>query len=112
LGHANYRAVYDLARSGNSSGMPINLSPVPPKCDDCILGKQTRTNVPKTRQGPKSERRLGIVHVDLMEHPDTVSAAGNKYIMDIIDDHSSYTWSIPLAAKSDAFPALQAWTLA
>lgn len=32
--------------------------------------------------------------------------------MDIIDDHSSYAWSIPLAAKSDAFPALRAWTLA
>ncbi|KAG1869521.1 hypothetical protein F4604DRAFT_2019325, partial [Suillus subluteus] len=75
LGHANYRAVYDLARSGNAIGMPI-------------------------------------VHVDLMEHPDTVSAAGNKYIMDIIDDHSSYAWAIPLAAKSDAFPALQTWALA
>jgi transposase InsO family protein len=29
--------------------------------------------------------------------------------MDIIDDFSSYAWSIPLAAKSDAFTALQAW---
>jgi hypothetical protein len=47
-----------------------------------------------------------------MEHPDTVSVAGNKYIMDIIDDHSSYAWAIHLAAKSDAFNALQAWALA
>lgn len=44
-----------------------------------------------------------------MEHPDTLSAAGNKYVMDIIDDYSSYTWSIPLATKSDMFPALRAW---
>jgi hypothetical protein len=41
LGHANFRAVYDLAHSGNAIGMPIDLSAVPPKCDDCILGKQT-----------------------------------------------------------------------
>jgi hypothetical protein len=32
--------------------------------------------------------------------------------MDIIDDHSSYTWTIPLASKSNAFPVLQAWTSA
>lgn len=74
LGHANYRAMYDLAHSGNAIGMPIDLSPVPPKCDDCILGKQTRTSVLKVRQGVRSDRKLGVVHVDLMEHPDTVSA--------------------------------------
>jgi hypothetical protein len=29
--------------------------------------------------------------------------------MNIINDFSSYAWAIPLATKSDAFPALQAW---
>jgi hypothetical protein len=109
LGHANYRAVYDLARSGNAIGMPINLSTEPPVCDDCILGKQTRTSVPKVRVGGRATRKLGIVHVDLMEHPDTVLAAGNKYVMDVIDDFSSYAWAIPLASKGDAPAALQAW---
>ncbi|KAG1866231.1 hypothetical protein F4604DRAFT_1505943, partial [Suillus subluteus] len=112
LGHANYCAVYDLARSGNAVGMPVNLSAVPPKCDHCILGKQTRTAVPRVREGKRAVRKLEIIHVDLMEHPDTVSAASNKYVMDIIDDFSSYAWAIPLAAKSDAFPALKAWALA
>jgi len=109
LGHANYRSVYDLARSGNATGMPINLSTEPPICDDCILGKQTRTSVPKVCVGDKATRKLGIVHVDLMEHPDTVSAAGNKYIMDIIDDFSSYAWALPLTSKAEAPLALQAW---
>ncbi|KAG1875760.1 hypothetical protein F4604DRAFT_1519783, partial [Suillus subluteus] len=106
LGHAHYRAVYDLARSGNATGMPIDLSAQPPVCDNCILGKQTKSSVPKVRVGARAGRRLGIVHVDLMEHPDVVSALGNKYIMDIIDDFSSYTWAIPLASKSDAFSSL------
>ncbi|KAJ8584501.1 hypothetical protein M405DRAFT_695595, partial [Rhizopogon salebrosus TDB-379] len=86
LGHAHYRAVYDLARSGNATGMPIDLSTQPPICDACVLGKQTRNSVPKVRGGDRATRKLGIVHVDLMEHPDILSAAGNKYIMDIIDD--------------------------
>jgi hypothetical protein len=110
LGHANYyHAVYDLARSGNAVGIPINLSTEPPVCDDCILGKQTRTSVPKVRVGGRATRKLGVVHVDLMEHPDTVSAAENKYVMDVIDDFSSYAWAIPLASKGDAPAALQAW---
>lgn len=78
LGHANYRTVYDLARSGNATGMPITLSTSPPVCDACILGKQTKSTVPKIRTGVRATRRLGIIHVDLMEHPDTVSAAGKR----------------------------------
>jgi hypothetical protein len=109
LGHANYRSLYDFARSGLATGMPIDLSSLPPVCDAYILGKQTKTSIPKVREGIRADRKLGIVHVDLMEHPDTVSIAGNKYIMDIIDDFSSYAWSIPLASKSNAFPALHAW---
>ncbi|KAG1875763.1 hypothetical protein F4604DRAFT_1518343, partial [Suillus subluteus] len=109
LSRANYHAVYDLARSGNAIGMPINLSTKPPVCDDCILGKQTWTSIPKVRVGDKATQKLGIVHVDLMEHLDTVSAAGNKYVMDVIDDFLSYAWAIPLASKGDALTALQAW---
>ncbi|KAG1827025.1 uncharacterized protein BJ212DRAFT_1252374, partial [Suillus subaureus] len=108
LGHTNYRTVYDLACSSNATGMPINLSTEPPICDTCILGKQTRSSVPKVWVGDWCEK-LGIMHVGLMEHPDTVSAAGNRYVMDLIDNFLSYAWSVPLAAKSDTFPALQAW---
>jgi hypothetical protein len=57
LGHANYHAVYDLARSGNATSMPIDLSAMPPKCDHCILGKQTRSSILKTRSGDKASRR-------------------------------------------------------
>ncbi|KAG1843330.1 hypothetical protein F4604DRAFT_1504302, partial [Suillus subluteus] len=100
-GHAYYCAVYDLARSGHATGMPIDPSTQPPICDDCVLGKQTKSSVLKVQVGIHASRQLGIVHIDLMEHPDVVSATGHKYIMDLIDDFSSYPWSIPLASKSD-----------
>jgi hypothetical protein len=89
--------------------MTIDLSSLSPICDSCILRKQTKTSILKVRKGIQADHRLGIVYVDLMEHPDTVSIAGNRYIMDIIDDFSSYAWFILLASKSDAFPVLQAW---
>ena len=47
-----------------------------------------------------------------MEPLDHASTLGNHYILNIIDDFLSYCWSIPLSAKSEAFPALQAWELA
>jgi hypothetical protein len=84
LGHANYQTIYDLACLGNATSMPIDLSSLPPICDNCILGKQTRKHVPKVREGERATHKLGIMHVDLMEHPDTVSVAGNRYVMDIL----------------------------
>jgi hypothetical protein len=54
LSHANYRAVYDLARSGHTTGMPIDLSIAPGSCADCIVGKQKRSSVPQTRWGTRA----------------------------------------------------------
>ncbi len=41
LGHCNNRTIIDMARKGCIKGMAIDLSSSPPKCDHCILGKQT-----------------------------------------------------------------------
>ncbi|KAG2078834.1 hypothetical protein BDR04DRAFT_997814 [Suillus decipiens] len=106
LSHTNYCTISDLACSDNAISMPINLSTKPFICDDCILGKQTQTSILKVHTGAKATRKLGIMHVDLMEHLDTVSATGNKYVMDVIDNFLSYAWAIPLASKGDAPPAL------
>jgi len=38
-----------------------------------------------------------------------VSNYGHLYSMNIIDDFSSYIWSLPLAHKSEAVNVLQAW---
>ncbi|KAG2050615.1 hypothetical protein BDR06DRAFT_839607, partial [Suillus hirtellus] len=79
----------------------INLSAEPPVCDACIFGKQTKSSIPKVWVGKQATRKLGNVHIDLMEHLDTLSAAGNGYIMDLINNFLSYAWSVPLVAKSD-----------
>ena len=98
-----------MAKNDVTQGMPIDLSSLPPKCDHCALGKQSRSPVPKVREGAKASRRLDRVYVDLYGPLAVKSQAGNLYCMNIIDDFSGYVWSIPIRSKSDAFPALQSW---
>lgn len=109
LGHANYRAVYNLARGGHATGMPIDLSVTPGSYANCIFGNQKWSSVPQTQQGTRAIRKLGIVHVDLLEHPEHMLSLRNKYMLNIINDFSSYTWSISLTTKSDAYKAFMDW---
>jgi Reverse transcriptase (RNA-dependent DNA polymerase)/GAG-pre-integrase domain/gag-polypeptide of LTR copia-type len=115
LGHANFQTINDMARKGMIKGMPSSTSNAPPKCDSCILGKQTKTPVPKKREegiGHRASRKLEKVWVDLIGPMAVTSRTGNKYMMDIVDDYTSHPWSIPLKTKSDAFRYLKGWELA
>jgi hypothetical protein len=113
LGHANYRAVADMITHGLIQGVSATPRKPIPRCDSCVLGKQTRTSVPKARvhgvKEGRATRRLEKVWVDLSGPHDVVSRTGGQYIMNIVDDHSSFVWSIILKNKSDAFAALQTW---
>ena len=46
-----------------------------------------------------------LVHCDLWTSP-VISISGYKYYLVVVDDYSHYSWTIPLRAKSDAFPAI------
>ena len=109
LGHCGHRTVIDMARSRSVQGMHVDLSSPAPKCQHCILGKQTRSSVPKVREGPRADKPLGRVYVDLCGPMSTPSRNGNLYCMNIIDDYSSFVWSIPLRSKDQSAPALKAW---
>lgn len=113
LGHANYEAVIDIIKNGAiGSAHPISTQ-LPPKCDSCAHGKQTREPIPKQRwDGGRAKSRLEIVWVDLSGPADVESRTGNKYIMKIVDDYSSFVWSIPLRTKDQAYRELVAWQLA
>jgi len=109
LGHCNTRTIIEMAKNGVSEGMPIDLSSLPPKCDHCTLGKQSRSPVPKTREGSKAEKRLERVFVDLCGPMAVSSRTGKAYSMNLIDDFSGYVWSIPLRAKKEACAEIQIW---
>ena len=109
LGHCSNRKIIDMARQGVVEGMPIDLSSAPATCDHCILGKQTRSHVPKMREGRRATKRLERVFVDLCGPMPCVLRYGHLYSMNIIDDFSSYVWSLPLKSKSEAINVLRAW---
>jgi hypothetical protein len=114
LGHANYQSVAGMARKGKINGMSPSLANSKvSKCESCVLGKQTKTIVPKTRGGKESDgnratRPLGVVWIDLTG-PHVTSRTGNKYTVDLVDDHTSRGWMFPIPKKSDAFDKVQAW---
>jgi hypothetical protein len=111
LGHTNIQSIEDMVRKDLVKGMRVDMSSSPTSCEHCILGKQVKKAVPKIREGTKSSRVLGVVYVDLTGPMDVKSAGGNLYCMDIIDDCSSFHWSIPLPSKDTAFLQLKAWQL-
>ncbi|KZP29198.1 hypothetical protein FIBSPDRAFT_727724, partial [Athelia psychrophila] len=86
LGHTNVRSLVDMVDSHMVSGMHINLSSEPLKCQSCILGKQTHNSVLKVHEGVRAEGILECVHIDLTGPQAIVSANGNTYVMNIIDD--------------------------
>jgi len=46
LGHISYDAVIQMAKKQLTTGMPINMSTLPPLCEPCILGKQAKVAMP------------------------------------------------------------------
>ena len=46
-----------------------------------------------------------LVHCDLWTSP-IISISGYKYYVVVVDDYSHYSWTFPLRAKYDAFPAI------
>jgi len=109
LGHCSVRLIIDMACKEAVEGMSIDLSCAPPKCTHCVLGKQTRSPVPKIREGLKATTRLKRVFVDLCGLMPCVSHSGRLYTMNVIDDFSGYIWSLPLRSKGDAASVFQLW---
>ena len=79
-----------------AKGIPINVSISPPTCEYCILGKQSKTPVPRVREGERAKVPLEVVYSDLTGPQDIPSAGGSLYLMNIINDYSSYSWGFTL----------------
>jgi hypothetical protein len=89
-------------------GMPIDLSS-PPKCDSCILGKQTQSSMPKKQEGIRASKPLEHVYVDLCGPMPCASHTGCLYSMNVINDHTGYVWSLPIRLKLEAALTLHGW---
>ena len=71
-------------------------------CHVCQLGHHVRLPF---HSSSHAARIFDLVHCNLWTSP-VISVSGYKYYLVVVDDYSHYSWTFPLRAKSDAFPAL------
>ena len=109
LGHIGYGAIIDMAKLGMTKGMPTDLSIVPPICEHCILSKQAINPVPHVWEGERAKAPLEIIYLDLTGPEDMPTPGRSIYLMNIIDDYSSFPWGFILKKKSDAEQVFQDW---
>ena len=107
LGHLGYGAIIDMARLGMTKGMLTDLSTTPPVCEHCVLGKQTKNPIPQAHGGKWAKAPLDIIYLDLTGPEGVPELGGSTYIMNIVDDHSSFPWGFTLKRKSDAQQVFQ-----
>ncbi|KAI9059359.1 hypothetical protein FKP32DRAFT_1528341, partial [Trametes sanguinea] len=112
LGHANPRVTYAVAKQAHTASSPVDLTIAPPKCASCILGKQARTPVPKSREGTRSTEHGTTFFLDAGGTQCTRSASRNVCLLDIVDDFSLYGWTIPVPSKGHCGPALRSFIIA
>ena len=79
-----------LVLSHAVEGMLLDTSITPPKCEACILGKQTHTPVLKTCKGSRAEHPLDHVYIGLCGPMSIPFCTRCLYSMNVIDDYSSF----------------------
>src|SRR5882724_7655325 len=89
--------------------MPIDLSTLLPICEHCMLRKQTKTLVPKLREGVREKVKLEKIFSDITSLEVVATKNSDKYMLNMIDDCTGYTWVYMLKQKSDAAQTLKEW---
>jgi hypothetical protein len=106
LSHISYSSIIKMADKQLATGMPTILSTLPAICESCILGKQTKTPIPKVQEGGKAGKLLEKVFLDITGLEDLWTLAGELYALNFIDNCSDKIWVYPLKKKSDAIALL------
>ena len=101
LGHIGTDTMKTMIKRELVIGIPhINIEKE--TCGSCLLEKQARHVFPKATQY-RAQGVLELIHGDLCGPITPPTAANNRYIFVLIDDHSRYMWTILLKEKGEAF---------
>ncbi|KAI5116502.1 hypothetical protein M0805_000604 [Coniferiporia weirii] len=106
--HLNHSSVKKLIQGKLVDGIQLDSTATPdPICEPCIVGKQTRADVPKSVSSHRSNL-LELVHTDVHGPLPVHSCEGHyQYWITFICDASQWWSLIPLQKKSDAFAAFK-----
>jgi transposase InsO family protein len=107
LGHAGVAAVKALQENNMVDGLDAGAAvALPTPCVACLQGKQHAAAVPKVAEH-RAMRPLELVHSDVVGPMPTMSHAGHRFIVTIVDDYSRKTWAVPVRTKADTPRVLQ-----
>ena len=98
--HCSPMTIKDMASRNLVDGLKISEEEVNGKCEDCILGRQTRRPFDGTTE--KDMLPLDLVSFDLWGPSRVQSVGGKLYLMIVIDAGTSYKFGAYLSDKSDS----------
>ena len=99
LTHCSPLTIKEMVNENLVDGLKISQSTLTGKCEDCILGRQTRRAFDGTTE--KDLSPLELVSFDLWGPSRVQSVGGKLYLMIIVDAGTSYKYGAYLSDKSD-----------
>ena len=100
LVHCSPLTIAEMSKEKLVKGLNISGNDLRGKCEDCIVGRQTRRPFDGTTE--KNLDILELVSFDLWGPSRVQSAGGKIYFMPIVDGGSSYKFGAYLSDKSDS----------
>jgi len=101
LGHRDPNAISLLDKNEGARDFHIKPCDVLQACECCIKAKMTKVPTPKKSESTTTEV-LELIHTDICSPMQTVTPAGNRYFMTMIDDYSKHCTVYLLKNKSEA----------
>ena len=101
FGHLHFAGLMELVKKGMVHGLP-SIEFKSKLCEECILGKQSRTSFPRNAKYQAKEQ-LGLIHTDVCGPITPESFSGKRYFISFVDDFSRKTWVYFLKEKSEVF---------
>ena len=101
FGHLHFDGLMELVKKGMVHGLP-SMEFKSKLCEECILGKQSRTSFPRNAKYQAKEQ-LGLIHTDVCGPITPESFSGKRYFISFVDDFSRKTWVYFLKEKSEVF---------
>jgi hypothetical protein len=105
LGHVNFRTLKMVGEKEMVGGVPVINQP-DKLCHPCLAGKQTRQPFPSATSF-RAQQALELIYVDLCGPITPSTAAGNKYFILFVDDHTRFMHVYMLKSKDQATAALE-----
>ena len=100
FGHASKEVLRTLIKQHAFSGVSEAHIKLLQPCDACLLGKSHKA--PRSKQSQHKAETFGYrLCADCSGPFRTQSIAGNKYLLVVVDEYSSWTWALPVASLTE-----------